>query len=110
MTTYRSNRRTNGKQHERDIQKDVLSRLNLFGGKWYGVKKTNDDGCPDIIGWYNNKSFSIELKTKDGDPSKLQLDAIADIKLHGGPNTVVGICRSIKEVFDLIKASGERSP
>lgn len=105
MKTYRSSRRNNGKEHEREIQADLLSRLSLFGGIWFAIKKANDDGCPDIIGWYNQKNFVIEMKAEDGSLSALQEDTIFLIKLHGGSNTIVGECRSVKEVFDLIKGS-----
>lgn len=106
-TTSRS--KSEGKKKlERHLQAEVLSRLNLYGGKWFGVKKTNEDGCPDIIGWYNGYNFAIELKIDNNKTSFAQDKSIEEIKTNGGDSTITGVCRSFKEVFELVKNT-ERS-
>jgi len=93
--------------HERDIQSEILSRLKLLGGRWFKIQRTNDNGAPDIIGWYHGRSFAIELKRPGEEARLLQEIVLDDIKLHGKENVVVGVCESLTEVLQLI-ANAER--
>jgi len=52
-------------------------------------------GIPDIIGCSHGWLFAIELKTKTGKATPLQLHVLEQIRKAGG---VCGICRSVEEV------------
>jgi len=106
-TTSRSSR-SRKKKLEKDLQSEVLSKLNMYGGKWYGIKKTNEDGCPDIIGWYNGYNFAIELKVGKNKTSFAQDIAIEKIKSSGGERTIATVCRTFDEIFSIVKET-ERS-
>lgn len=101
MTTYPSKKGTKQKL-ERDIQKDILSRLNLIGGCWFKIQRANDNGAPDIIGWYQGRSYAIEIKKPDGKTSLLQEIALENIKKSGGDSVITAVCTSLKEIIELL--------
>jgi hypothetical protein len=107
MKTISRSKRERLPKHERDIQAEILSRLKLLGGRWFKIQRTNDNGAPDIIGWYQGRSFAIELKRPGEKPRPLQEMVLADIKHHGKENVVVGVCDSLTDVLQLI-ANAER--
>lgn len=99
---------------------------NNVGQAWVGkARQTNGDGVfienarpfhaglcvgsSDLIGWTTTQIngvpvavfTAIEVKTKNGKPSKEQLKFIEAVKNAGG---IAGVCRSPREAEELIKS------
>jgi Holliday junction resolvase len=70
------------------VQKILKDRYGL-GIFFFKTQEKSVRGIPDIVGCLNGKFFAIELKTRTGTPSKLQLHIIRSIQKTGGLAMVV---------------------
>ncbi|MEH2954306.1 VRR-NUC domain-containing protein [Candidatus Merdisoma sp. JLR.KK011] len=90
---------------ESDIVKAILKYLKTVPGcfAWkehggmYGTA-----GIPDIICCYRGRFYGFEVKTEDGEPTRLQEATIRKIQKAGGTALVV---RSVDEVRAVIDGS-----
>lgn len=90
---------------ESDIVRAILKYLKTMPGcfAWkehggmYGTA-----GIPDVICCYRGSFYGFEVKTKDGEPTKLQEATIRKIQKAGGIALVV---RSVDEVRAVIDGS-----
>lgn len=60
-------------------------------------------GIPDIIICRNGLFIAIELKYKSGQPTKMQLKRIEQIRDAGG---IAGVCWTLQQVKDLLHKTG----
>jgi Holliday junction resolvase len=86
----------------RDILKYLNSLNDCFAWKEHGGMY-GTAGIPDIICCYKGRFVALEVKRSDGQPTKLQLKTIRDIRRAGGQAYVV---RSIAEVKEVINCVG----
>lgn len=63
-------------------------------------------GIPDIIGVIEGQFFALELKSKEGSPSKLQLKVLSWIREAGGIGIVV-YPSDWPQAFQYLKGVGE---
>lgn len=74
-----------------------VGKVKLSDGRWF------DTGLPpgfsDLVALKDGKTVFIEVKTKNGKPSKPQLNFINQMKLNG---FVAGIVYSLDDVYELI--------
>ncbi len=88
------------KAYENKIKKFIES----VGGWWvkfHGNAFTRD-GIPDLLCCVNGKFLAIEVKGDDGEPSKLQLHEIEEIKKAGGV-ALVSYPDDFEELKELIR-------
>lgn len=83
-------------QHEKAFQNKVLAYLKKLDGCFhFKVVMANCNGIPDVIGCYKGKFFAFELKSKTGQPSKLQKVMMRKINNAGGvaisPRTIAEV-------------------
>ena len=62
--------------------------------------QSNQNGLPDRLYLYKGYLLGLELKTDEGEPSKLQLKKIDEINKNGGIGLII---RSVEKVEHLIK-------
>ena len=62
--------------------------------------QSNQNGLPDRLYLYKGYLLGLELKTDEGEPTKLQLRKIDEINKNGG---IALIIRNIREVEQLLK-------
>lgn len=62
--------------------------------------QSNQNGLPDRLYLYKGYLLGLELKTDEGEPTKLQLKKIDEINKNGG---IALIIRNVREVEQLIK-------
>jgi len=89
---------------EQAIQKRVIKYLESIGAYVFKIISANRAGIPDIVGCYKGLYFTIEMKTKKGVVSKLQLYNIEKVKQAGG---IAFVARSLKEVLDMLPTGTE---
>lgn len=90
------------KTKESKLEEEV-ERLLQRKGIWQLARyqaQSNQNGLPDRLYLYNGYLLGLELKTDEGEPTKLQLRKIDEINKNGG---IALIIRSAKEVEQLIK-------
>lgn len=71
---------------EKDYENKIKKFIESVGGWWvkfHGNAFTRD-GVPDLLCCINGKFLAIEVKRDDGEPSKIQLHEIEEIKKAGG--------------------------
>lgn len=93
---------------EADLLKNVkewLEPQRRDGIKMMRISDRYTRGYSDIFICVKGIFVVAELKDKTGTPSQHQLDFIDDIIACGG---IGGVCRSVKEVADLVEMAKER--
>ena len=69
--------------------------------------QSNQNGLPDRLYLYKGYLLGLELKTDEGEPTKLQLKKINEINKNGGIGLII---RNVKEVEHLIKIINAYQP
>ncbi len=75
------------KKPESRLQLRIRHELeHQVGGFWFKTHggPYQDSGLPDLIGCRGGLFFGFEVKTPDGEPTKLQLETIKKIQMNGG--------------------------
>lgn len=61
------------------------------------------NGVSDILGVYRGKFFAIEVKSKNGKPTKEQIEFLENVKRHGGYACVARSVDDVVKLFDEIE-------
>lgn len=106
--TPREKRTTPNKHEEKDLQRAIINTLRAHGaicgkvkaeaGVWNNIRLKSNllfTGVPDILCFFENKQFWIEVKTSTG---RLSDDQIVFQKLCQSANICHLIIRDIKEI------------
>lgn len=94
------------KKEETRIQADIIDYLN-FRRVWnfrYQAQ-VNKFGLPDIIAIYKGYFLGLEVKTKTGKATDLQLRTLESIRKAGGYAELVTSVDDVKELLNKINAA-----
>lgn len=96
-----------GVELERDIQAKCNAILRDLGIPFIHMEKghsnkatTHRKGIADLLFWYRDKSYAVELKTKSGIVKPEQAAFLASLARQG---VVTGVCRSVDDFVEFLK-------
>ena len=92
------------KTKESKLEEEV-ERLMQRKGIWQLARyqaQSNQNGLPDRLYLYKGYLLGLELKTDEGEPTKLQLRKIDEINKNGGIGLIVRDTKTIEHLIKII--------
>lgn len=89
---------------ESGLQRRIRRALEAeFGGYWFKVwgGPFQPAGLPDLAGCVNGFAIYIEVKTKTGKVSEIQVRTMARLKAEGA---IVGVATTAAEAFAIVRS------
>ena len=84
---------------------EEIERLMKSKGIWQLARyqaQSNQNGLPDRLYLYKGFLLGLELKTDEGEPTKLQLRKIDEINKNGGIGLIVKNTEIVEYLIDII--------
>ena len=84
---------------EKDIQKQIMLYLKKHGGWWKKISDKFQKGIPDIIGCYDGRFISIEVKRPGSYQTKYQMYEAKKIDEAGGIYFIANSASVVRKVL-----------